>query len=191
FKMFPEAEVKFIWLGRNPLASVNGLYDGWLYDRGFYSHNMKGRTILDIKGYSDTYEWSKWWWNFDLPPGWEEYTQAKLQEVCLFQWYTANLTIEEWLSHNWIWTMSRLSVRYEDLITDRVGTIKEISSYLRISYPSLVEDAPIVQATEPPSLGRWKKRKQMLIPLLFDSAPDKLELCNRMGYDPSDVEVWK
>ena len=81
--VFPLARFTVVHLTRAPAASINGLYDGWL-DRGFFSHRFPDR--LAIPDYSDTADWARSWWNFDLPPGWQEYTTRPLAEVCALQW---------------------------------------------------------------------------------------------------------
>ena len=66
-KIFPNANIRIIHLVRNPAATTNGIYDGWLH-RGFFSHNLlpyfnenNDLKKLSIKGYSDVFSFGNHW----------------------------------------------------------------------------------------------------------------------------------
>lgn len=189
--LFPKADIRAVYLTRNPLASINGLYDGWLY-RGFFSRNI--RTLaqregypgkgLAIPGYSEGHEWSKWWWNFDLPPGWERFVDRPLQEVCAYQWVEANKAVQGALKEL---SIPFLRVRFEDVIWGveaRRRVMAEVCRFLWADPGSMANSAlrqmPVVQATEPPDPSRWMRRKDILLPLFGD--PELKELSEGLGY---------
>ncbi len=198
-KAFPNAEIKIISLARNPLASVNGLYDGWLY-RGFFSHNLKailnnGTRQLDIKGYSEKAPWARWWWKFDLPPGWEGYTEKNLEEVCLFQWISANKAGSDYLSKEK--GVESCQVRYEDLvggIEKRQAEFRKIIGFLGFDGSVLrslrINPLPVIQATAAPRQSRWKDRWNMLMPLVLGSKT-ALEISEGLGYRKKDIDGWQ
>ncbi len=198
-QLMPNANIKFIYLIRNPAASINGLYDGWLH-RGFFSHNLKvifsknkkslGTNMLKISGYSDKYPWGKWWWNYDLPCGWQDYAQSRLEEVCGFQWYLANLAIKKYLDWN---KKQYCQVRHENIIKSlksrnrEVGRILKFIGIGRYAEKQLrLENLGVVQATEPPRPHRWKKRKDILLPVLNN--PKIKEMAIRLGY--INMQEW-
>lgn len=197
--LFPNAKIKIIHLARNPLASINGLYDGWLY-RGFFSHNLKyffnnngcRLSELKIKGYSDKNEWGRWWWNYDLAPGWQDYTEKSLQEVCAFQWYSANKTIQEYIDNR---NISYCHVKHENIVGNlysRVAEIRKITDFLGIEKDVVemlkLDSLPVVQATSSPDPFRWKKRREILLPFLDD--PKISKMCQELGYDKENYEEW-
>jgi hypothetical protein len=103
--LFPNAEITIVHVIREPAACVTGLMCGWLH-HGFFKHRTYPRT-LEIEGYTRPDQpWTAEWWKFDLPPGWTEYTHRRLEEVCRFQWISANEHILRWVQRN------RESTRY-------------------------------------------------------------------------------
>lgn len=189
--LFPNAEMRAVYLIRNPLSSINGLCDGWLY-RGFFSHNLKAYFLsnsngfegLSISGYSEKNEWGKWWWNFDLPPGWERRVEKTLEEVCAFQWASGNKAVQRALDRL---AIPSIRVRFEDVaggVETRLRVMRETARFLGAD-PESFEDSllgtlPVVQATEPPAPLRWKKRKGALLPLLDD--PETGSVAEGLGY---------
>jgi hypothetical protein len=199
--LLPNADIKIVYLTRNPAGAINGLYDGWLY-RGFFSHNLKtffnkdkralGVKMLGISGYSDKHTWGKWWWNYDLPSSWQDYAQSRLEEVCGFQWYSANRAIQEYLNQR---ENQHCRVSYENIIKSLDSRKKEIVKIMNfIGMGSSVikqlelDKLPIVQATEIPQLYRWKKRANILLPII--NSPKISEMSVRMGYNKKDIGEW-
>ncbi|MFH1045361.1 MAG: sulfotransferase domain-containing protein [Candidatus Omnitrophota bacterium] len=199
--LLPNADIKIIYLVRNPAASINGLYDGWLY-RGFFSHNLRyffeknkkdsGPETLKIFGYSDKYEWGRWWWKYDLPPGWQSYAHSKLEEVCGFQWYAANRAIQEYLKQS---QKNYCLVSYENIIRSlefRKKEIKKIMNFIGIRESGIeqlgLDNLSIIQATDNPQPYRWKKRRDVLLPVL--KSPGINRMSGHLGYNKKDIEEW-
>ncbi len=197
--VFKNAEIKVIHLVRNPMASVNGLYDGWQY-RGFFSHNLYnffsrkdgGTQSLAIAGYSDLYEWGKWWWKYDLPPDWEKYVASRLEEVGLFQWITANRII---LQHKQESEIEYINVKYENIVQDVSTRRKElikIAEFLGIDIKNIeqisAEQLPLVQTTKQPVPFRWRERESILLGML--ARKEVRDLCYQLGYNPHRLDEW-
>jgi len=197
-KLFPSAEKRIIHLIRNPAATINGIFDGW-HHRGFFSHNL-GSCFgchphvkeLAIKGYSDRYPHGRFWWNFDLPAGWEEYAGRELLEVCAFQWRSANAEILENLSTS---GQSSCTVHFEDIIRSLESRMLEFDRMLAFMGIPPSESArlgldslPVVQSTLPPQLYRWKKRRDLIEKLLDD--PQIMAMSERLGYQKESMAGW-
>lgn len=194
--VFPNAEIKVIYLTRNPLGSINGLYDGWLY-RGFFSHNLKGSLknssdCLKIPGYSDRYSWGKYWWKYDLPADWRSYAHKRLEEVCSFQWYSANAAVRQYLDKTKI---EYCPVKYEHIIGSAAARAREVIKIINfIGLNAAVfkdldlDRLPVVQATKPPKTYRWKKRERMLLPFLADS--QIAAMSESLGYRKDKLKEW-
>lgn len=196
-KLFPNADVRYIYLTRNPAAAINGLYDGWLH-RGFFSHNLQAILSdpkfsidkLNIKGYSDIYDFGGHWWNYDLPPCWEDFADRDLEEVCKFQWYSANIAIQNYFSNN---GKLYLSVKYEDIVRDSKSRQQNITRILEYSGLALdgidacrIDELPLVQSTEYPIFFRWRRKDELILPQLKD--PSLAATADAMGYN--NMSEW-
>ncbi|MDD5669425.1 MAG: hypothetical protein PHE58_05280 [Candidatus Omnitrophica bacterium] len=199
--LFPCADIRVVCLTRNPAASINGLYDGWLSSRGFFSRNLRslsgGRTasegnILSIQGYSERYEWGGSWWKYELPLGWEKYSRSRLEEVCAFQWCSANTAVQEYKHTS---GKQNCQVRYENIIANADSRKHEIEKIIDIAgipqisiHQMSLNMLPVMQATYPPFPFRWKKKEDMLKPLL--ESPSVNLVCAQLGYDRARMEEW-
>lgn len=197
--LFPVAQIKTIQLVRNPLGSINGLCDGWLH-RGFFSHNLRSFfsagdsriAMLKIAGYSELSAWGKYWWNYDLPPGWQEHIEDSLEEVCAFQWYSANRAIQEYLDNH---KESRCLVRYENIVkglASRRQEIEKIVDFIKAPIDCIgqlqLERLPVIQATDQPRPFRWEKRQGQLLPFL--KRREIKGMCAQLGYDDDNIGEW-
>ncbi len=197
-RLFPGAEIRIIHLVRNPAATINGLYDGW-HHRGFFSHNLAVRvggeaapTPLRIKGYSDRYPFGGTWWNFDLPPGWEQFADRDLLDVCAFQWHSANAEILANLAET---RHSACRVHFEEIIRSPESRRREFErmlDFMGITSSEIdslrLHAMPVVQSTLPPQLYRWKQREEMISRVL--AIPRIREMAAAFGYDDASREGW-
>lgn len=189
--LFPNARIRVLHLTRNAAAAINGLVDGWRF-RGFFSHHLPGR--LRIAGYTDTFpDWGADWWKFDLPPGWEAYTDRTLPEVCGYQWRSAHeatlATLEAPAPPD------HFRLRFEDVVGSpdvRVRAFGPLADWLGIPYDDdltrVVEHGlPPIMATERPRHRRWFEKAALLEPVLSD--PALRTTMERLGYD-HDPSAW-
>jgi hypothetical protein len=180
-RLFPNAEVTYIHLTRGFAQCVNGLMDGWLYPLGFFSHDLsKIGCELAIQGYSDRVSFGRKWWKFDLPRDWRRFTRAKLEEVCLNQWYS----IHEAILQRGVCT---LRVSFEDFVASPAAVLRQITDHLDLSAVALPRELPIKMATEPPRSKRWHKRGTLLMEL--SQRPEVREMMGLLGYS-MDVDTW-
>lgn len=196
-KLFPKADIKFIYLTRNPAASVNGLIDGWL-DRGFFSHNIRDYTALNISGYSDLFEWGNCWWKFDLPPQWDTVTNKSLIEVCAFQWKSSHKAILDFknLRQKGMAQNGILQIKFEDLLgtfEKRIELFRKIFEFcgveiLQKQFDNLL-NLPEVMVTSPPQRARWLYRKDKISPILQRDDTIR-EITEQLGYHFHEVEKW-
>jgi hypothetical protein len=196
-RLFPETDIRIIHLVRNPAATINGLYDGWLH-RGFFSHNLEhcfagsGPDRLRIKGYSDLHPFGKNWWNFDLPEGWQGVADRELVDVCAFQWRAANTEI---LGHLAETHRRSCRVHFEDVIRSsesRIATFERMLDFMGVASDQIqalqLDALPVVQSTLPPQLYRWKLREDMIARVL--AAPRISEMAATFGYSTENMDAW-
>ncbi|GHH88695.1 hypothetical protein GCM10018793_69260 [Streptomyces sulfonofaciens] len=183
--LFPNARLRVLHLTRNPAAAVNGLYDGWLHN-GFHAHRMT--SPLAIGDYVERCEDNRWWWKFDLPPGWQDFTGAPLLDVCAFQWRSSHQAVLDDLDRG---PVEGLTLHFEDLIGGpdrRIASFERLSDWLGIPLDgefrhSVHHGIAPVAATARPRAGRWQDRAD-LIGRALDART--LQVADRLGYaDPT------
>jgi len=158
-KLFPNAQIKYLYLTRGYAQTVNGLMDGWLSPVGFFSHDVGKIGIpLSIKGYSDRVAYGKQWWKFDMPPNWKEFTNANLEEVCLNQWLSAHRSIRAS-------RVSTLRIRFETFLQNPSAVTDQIMANFGMRPMKLPPALPVTMATDTPKSRRWEKRKDRLLEL--------------------------
>lgn len=188
-KLFPAARCRFLLLARNPVASINGLMDGWL-SRGFFSRDVGSAAKLAIKGYTAPGKpWSSRWWKFDLPPGWAGFAHKPLEEVCAFQWLSANERILKDSASGLL--EETLRIKYEDLLAPAslAGELGKILDFAGLKDCALAAGAarPIMSVTAPRP-GKWLARRELLLPLCSGKIKDAAA---KLGYDPEEAEKWR
>ncbi|MCA1221013.1 sulfotransferase [Streptomyces sp. 8L] len=196
-RMFPAARFTVVHLTRNPAASVNGLWDGWR-SNGFFSHRATDLgQPLSIPGYTRTgAPWTRHWWNFDLPPGWQRYAHRPLAEVCAFQWASAHRYVLAALSapEPPLPIRAHVRVRFEDLAEGAEGRslvlrrVREAAGLPAGGPDGDPGPAPLVMATRAPRPGRWRERAEVVGPAV--RRPEVAEVARALGYDPAAEEAW-
>lgn len=73
-RLFPEA--RFVFIVRRPEAVISSLMEGW----------------RRWSGVGPDEAWSYGKWHYLVPPGWQWLRGRPLEEICAFQWVTANRT---------------------------------------------------------------------------------------------------
>ncbi len=185
--LFPAARFRILHLTRNPAASINGMYDGW-HHWGFHSHYIG--ADLEIPGYSEEISADRGWWKFDLPPGWENYRQVPIEQICAFQWSEAHRAILEFVQRN---DVDYRRVRFEEFCNgaaSRLKVFRELSAWLGISEHNLLKTLslplPLVMATKDPRPGRWRDNAKILGRVINDAAIRSL--ATTLGY--KDKSQW-
>jgi hypothetical protein len=176
--LFDGWNIRELHLTRNPLASVNGLIDGWEH-RSFWQHDL---SPLGPDGGARTD------WNFDLCEGWRELSEGGLPELCARQWSDPHRRI---LRH----TEDPVRLRFEDFqaggetrrammdrAADAIGLRFDKSRYGAVDRPRQVN------STAAPSLARWRRERPELRALL--DIPEVAEVSELLGYDVAAWSQW-
>lgn len=188
--LFPRARFRVLHLVRHPAEAINGLVDGWLY-HGFFAQHLPGR--LRIGGYSDRFpDWGKSWWKYDLPPGWQQWAERNLVEVCGFQWRSSHQATLDYLAASGV---EHLRVRFEAALgspAERERTFSEVGNWLGINPHPLTTAAlgnlPPVMATGQPRQNRWFQKAALLEPVLTER--NIREVAAALGYDARHGWSW-
>ncbi|MBS5082586.1 MAG: hypothetical protein E7B11_23835 [Clostridiales bacterium] len=187
--LFINAQIRYIYLTRNPAASINGLMDGWQY-HGFFSHKVNKK--MAIRGYTDKFpDFGEYWWKFDLPDGWENRIHEPLEVVCGFQWYSAHKSILDYFDHNQV---DYLQIAFEKIIQPsdhRNNICFKLANWLNIDPALFIKfinfNLPFVMATTMPQHFRWKARIELLRPIIQEKYITDISI--RMGYE-KNYQEW-
>ncbi|MBI1858690.1 MAG: sulfotransferase [Candidatus Melainabacteria bacterium] len=173
-KLFPDA--KFIYLRRDGKTNISSLIEGWKRPSD-YARVPRPAIPLNIKGD----EHGKW--RYVLPPGWENYIDKTLEEVCAFQWISSNKAAIEGLSD--IEETRKYAISYEELTQSTPNIIKKVCDFIDIPYEKgikrFAEKPPIVSTPkkDKPKEDKWKKNET----LLKNVYPMIEPMMNTLGYN--------
>ena len=178
--LFPKA--RFVYIHRDGRDNVSSLMDGWLHDGHFALGKLLGpfpcAVNIDAGAFRE--------WSFFLPPGWRDYNEAPLEQVCAFQWLTANRlaldALQQIPPRQWI------RLRYEDIFDRPLQMFREVFEFLGLPFDDAVarrcaalDALPTSIVKGAPKKEKWKERHaakiEHVLPLI---RPLMLEL----GYDP-------
>ena len=148
-EIFPDA--LFIYLYRNPRENISSMMDAWQSGRFVTYRELAGRDGP---------------WSLLLPPGWQSYNDASLEDVTAFQWRAANTTILSELSkldrNRW------MAVSYEQQTREPVDTIKKICEFCDVSPDGILDflsggRLPLSRYTlTHPAANKWHKNARAL-----------------------------
>jgi hypothetical protein len=181
YALFPQA--RFVFIQRDGRDNISSMIDGWRMGRtdGRFELSLHLGPFPEpvaING-GEFKEWA-----FFLAPGWREYNHASLEEVCAFQWVSANrlaldakklVPAEQWIH-----------LRYEDLFERPVEMFGEAFARLGIAFtPELQARCANLQPTSivkgKPKKQKWREHNPEAIERIL---PMIRPLMLEMGYDP-------
>ena len=179
YQLFPDA--MFVFIQRDGRDNISSMMDGWRHDGHFRLSQFLGPSPepVAINGGEFT-EWS-----FFLPPGWRDYNQASLEEVCAYQWVTANRMALE--AKKAIPPPQWIHLRYEDIFERPVAMFQEAFERLGIPFPEDLRQRcanlhPTSIVKGAPKRQKWKEHNPDAIRRIL---PVIRPLMQEMGYDPN------
>jgi hypothetical protein len=158
-ELFPDA--LFIYIKRDGRSNISSLIEGW--KKRELDNLNKSKRLPQINQELNFSNYQGKVWRFTLPPNWQSYINSSLEEVCAFQWKSANDAIREGLLN--IDKSRVLEIKYEDLSSKTTEVIKEICLFAGIEFsPELIKishKAPAVNYFDgKPSFDKWKKNEK-------------------------------
>ena len=150
--LFPNA--RFVYIHRDGRDNISSLMDGWLHDGHFALGKLLGPfpcpVAIDGGAFHE--------WSFFLPPGWRDYNEAPLEEVCALQWLTANrfaldasrqIPPEQWIQ-----------LRYEDIFDRPLAMFREVFERLELPFDDAIERRCATLDTRPTSIVKGAPKKE-------------------------------
>jgi hypothetical protein len=179
-RLFPQAV--FVYIHRDGRDNVSSMMDGWRHEGHFRLSKFLGpfpeAVAINSGEFTD--------WSFFLPPGWRDYNRASLEEVCAYQWITANRMALD--ARKLIPAAQWIQLRYEDIFERPVEMFQPVFERLGIPFTAQLRtrcaslDArPTSIVKGAPGKQKWKDHNpaaiERILPMIH---PLMLEL----GYDP-------
>lgn len=179
-KLFPDCQ--FIYLTRDGRTNISSLIEGWKRPNN-YKRIPNANLPLNIKGCNEKK------WRYVLPPGWHNYINKPLEEVCAFQWVSANKSAIDSLKN--IENERIFRTTYEELTVNTEETIKSICDFTQIPYSKKLKTfsarPPVVSTPkdDKPKKDKWLKNKE-LIERIY---PMIEEMMGELGYGVEDKKL--
>ena len=178
-RLFPQA--RFVYIHRDGRDNVSSLMDGWLHNGHFALGKLLGTFPCAVNIDGGAFKE----WAFMLPPGWRDYNDAPLEEVCAYQWLTANrlaLDASRQIPPG-LW----IRLRYEDIFDRPVEMFREVFERLDLPFDEPVARRCATLAARPTSIvngapkkQKWKERHAAKIERIL---PRIRPLMEELGYD--------
>lgn len=179
-KLFPQAT--FVFIQRDGRDNISSMMDGWRIGRsdGRFELSQFFGPFPDpvaING-GEFKEWS-----FFLAPGWRQYNHASLEEVCAFQWLSANRMALEAKKN--IPATQWIHMRYEDIFEHPVEMFRAVFTKLGIPFtPAMqircknLQPTSVVSGT--PKQQKWKEHNPEAVDRIL---PMIAPLMQELGYE--------
>lgn len=171
---------KFIYLKRDGRSNISSLIEGWRAPHKY----IRGQAIdirLNIKGYSGD---NGKHWKYVLPPGWENYTDRSLEEVCAFQWTSSNSAAVGGLKS--IENKRKCTISYEELTENTFKTVRNICEFVDIPFSKSIQgiskEPPLVNYVTRPHKDKWRRN----INLIQNVYPVIEPMMTELGYSLND-----
>lgn len=178
--LFPNA--RYVFIQRDGRDNISSMMDGWRLGRmdgSFHLSQYFGPFPEPVAiNHGEFREW-----HFFLPPGWREYNHASLEEVCAFQWMSANhLALE---GKRLIAPERWIQLRYEDLFERPVEMFRDAFERLEVPFTTALQErcahlAPTSIVKGTPKKQKWKENNPQAIERVL---PIIRPMMSTLGYE--------
>ena len=152
YRLFPDAT--FIYIHRDGRDNISSMMDGWRHDGHFRLSQFFGPSPEPVA--INDGEFTEW--SFFLPPGWRDYNHASLEEVCAYQWLTANRMALD--ARKKIPQSQWIQLCYEDIFKRPVEMFREIFERLDIPFDQSLESHCASLNRRPTSIVKGMPKRQ-------------------------------
>jgi hypothetical protein len=179
YKLFPGS--MFIYIHRDGRDNISSMMDGWRHDGHFRLSQFLGESPEPVAINDGEFKE----WSFFLPPGWRDYNHASLEEVCAYQWLTANKMALE--AKKLIPSQQWIQLRYEDIFEAPVEMFRPVFEQLGVTFDNDLEERCASLNKRPTSIVKGAPKKQKWRehnPEAIERILDKIRpLMEELGYD--------
>jgi hypothetical protein len=166
-KVFPGA--LYVFLFRDPRPNISSMMEAWKSGRWVTYPRLRG--------------WRGPPWSLLLPPGWQRLNGRPLQDICAFQWASANRLIlddlEKLPADRW------MVCDYADVTDHTEATIDRVCDFAGLQMDQRLHERvagtlPLSRYTQTaPAPDKWRKNEAEILPLLDP------------GHDGGVAETWQ
>ena len=172
--MFPDA--KIIYPVRDGRNNVNSLINAWLHPSRFFTYDVP--EVLNIKGYPHGK------WKFVLPPGWRQYINRSLADVCAFQWRACHEAMLAEIAKP-KYDGRVLRVKLEQLVADPARFLARLAEFIEVPYDECFRSAtlklPVVNSPDnDTSREKWRYQNREMIEQIL---PSITPIMDQLGYE--------
>jgi len=171
-RVFPDA--KIIYPVRDGRNTINSMINAWRHPDRFFTYNVPAE--LRISGYDHN------GWKFVLPPGWREYTDRSLAEVCAFQWRSCNeFMLAETAKEQYCGRVMRIHL--EEFVANPEHQLATLANFLGLEYDdyfrAAAADLPVVNSPDNDvSRDKWRGENRRLIEQVLPIIAPTMERLN-------------
>ncbi|OIP10373.1 MAG: sulfotransferase family protein [Betaproteobacteria bacterium CG2_30_68_42] len=181
--LFPQAT--FVFIHRDGRDNVSSMMDGWRHGRTDGDFGLE--KFFGLSPESVAIDGGRFReWHFFLPPGWRDYNQTSLEEVCAFQWISANRLALE--ARRDIPEAQWIELRYEDIFERPVEMFRGAFERLGLPFDEAMRARCASLGSRPTSIvkggpkqQKWKEHNPEAIERILPVIRPMME---RLGYDP-------
>ena len=168
-------DAKILHITRDGRNAVNSIINGWRHPKRFFSYDVPGE--IRMPGYEHNR------WNFTLPPAWRDYLTRPLEQICAWQWTSANqCVLDECAKPEYDGRVLR--VKLEDLQTQTPRELRRLANFLELPFDRYFEDVarelPVVNSpdneTDP---DKWRGQNREMIERII---PQITPMMTRLDY---------
>ncbi|MSQ97922.1 MAG: sulfotransferase [Xanthomonadales bacterium] len=168
-KIFPDA--LYIFLFRDVRANLSSMMEAWKARRWVTYPNLKG--------------WRGPPWSLLLPPGWQQLSGRPLEEICAFQWESANRILLDDLEKipRQRWT----TINYQLLVDDPESAAEHLCTFAGLEIDEhlrqrVQKPLPLSRFTHTqPAVDKWRKN-EIEIESVLDSLAGIEARLQTLGY---------
>ncbi|MEL7038718.1 MAG: sulfotransferase [Cyanobacteria bacterium J06592_8] len=160
-KIFPDA--LYLHLVRDGRSTISSMMEGW-------NVYVKVGANLSFPENSTISNWS-----YALPPGWENWVDKPLEEICAWSWIEHNRYVLEKYDKNPDFQKKYMRIFYEDFIEDPIKVINQVSKFCQLEVTedclNYVNKKALSPTTiSPPKKDKWKlknkKEIESILPMI-------------------------
>jgi hypothetical protein len=168
-ELFPDA--CFVYVKRDGRDNINSLIHGWGRpdEYAIWSQNLPAEVRIE----NGTYQR----WSFFLFPGWRDFVESKIEDVCAQQWISANQAV---LTSKAIVPQRQwVEIFYEDILKSPVAAFRKVYNELSLTFDKKTEGNCESLTSNPynafstPRLEKWKEenpeRIRNILPLIRET----------------------
>ena len=168
-KIFPDA--RYVFLVRDARANLSSMMEAWRARRWVTYPRLRG--------------WQGPPWSLLLPPGWQKLNGRPLEEICAFQWMSANSILLEDLKEipRQRWTV----LNYQSLLDEPEAAVTQLCEFAGLAVDERLRQRlhaplPLSRYTQStPAADKWLKNRREIDSVLESLADIEAQL-QSVGY---------